>query len=177
MSDVTDEPRALWLPMALFTGIAVALGIDLVEDYRSGSTSGHLLVEALAAGAALAGAVWLLRRYLALRGQTRRLMADLSRTRDEAVRWREQSRELLAGLGRAVDEQFVRWGLTPAEKEIALLLLKGLSHKEAAQVRKTSERTARQQALAVYRKAGIGGRAELSAFFFEDLLLPHDQRE
>lgn len=41
-----------------------------------------------------------------------------------------------------------------------------------ARARGTSERTARQQALAVYRKAGLAGRAELSAFFLEDLLLP-----
>lgn len=54
----------------------------------------------------------------------------------------------------------------------ALLLLKGLSHKVIAEVRATSERTVRQQALAVYRKAGLAGRAELAAFFLEDLLLP-----
>jgi hypothetical protein len=35
----------------------------------------------------------------------------------------------------------------------------------------------RHQALAVYRKSGLGGRAELAAFFLEDLLLPISQRE
>ena len=55
---------------------------------------------------------------------------------------------------------------------IALLLLKGPSHKAIAAVRQTSEKTVRQQSLAVYRKAGLSGRAELSAFFLEDLLLP-----
>ncbi len=30
----------------------------------------------------------------------------------------------------------------------------------------------RQHAVAVYRKSGLSGRAELSAFFLEDLLLP-----
>ncbi len=59
-----------------------------------------------------------------------------------------------------------------AEREVALLLLKGLSHKDIADVRRTSEKTVRQQSLAVYRKAGLSGRAELSAFFLEDLLLP-----
>jgi hypothetical protein len=34
----------------------------------------------------------------------------------------------------------------------------------------------RQQAIAVYRKSGLAGRAELSAFFLEDLLLPIDSR-
>ena len=35
-----------------------------------------------------------------------------------------------------------------------------------------SDRTVRQQAVEVYRKSGLSGRAELSAFFLEDLLLP-----
>lgn len=39
-------------------------------------------------------------------------------------------------------------------------------------MRRTSERTVRQQALSVYRKAKLAGRAELSAFFLEDLLAP-----
>jgi DNA-binding NarL/FixJ family response regulator len=56
---------------------------------------------------------------------------------------------------------------------VALLLLKGLSFKEIAQVRNASERTVRQQALAVYAKSGLGGRAELAAFFLEDLLVSH----
>jgi len=88
------------------------------------------------------------------------------------VRWRAEAEEALRGLGAAIDRQFERWGLSPAEREVALHLLKGLSLKDAALERKTSERTVRQQALAVYRKAGLAGRAELAAFFLEDLLLP-----
>jgi len=65
--------------------------------------------------------------------------------------------------------------LTPAEREVGLLLLKGLSHKEAA-TRATSETTIRQQALAIYRKSGLRNRSELSAFFLEDLLLPVGER-
>ena len=68
--------------------------------------------------------------------------------------------------------QINRWGLSVSEKEIALLLLKGLSHKEIAEVRNTAERTARQQAQAVYDKSGLAGRAQLSAFFLKDLLAP-----
>jgi len=30
----------------------------------------------------------------------------------------------------------------------------------------------RQQALAIYRKAGLGGRSSLAAFFLEGLVLP-----
>ena len=85
-------------------------------------------------------------------------------------------RELLKGLSAAIDAQFERWGLTAAEREVALLLLKGLSHKEIAVVREASVLTVRQQARSVYAKANLSGRAALSAFFLEDLLLPVDQR-
>jgi DNA-binding CsgD family transcriptional regulator len=95
-------------------------------------------------------------------------------TEAEAARWRGEARDLLSGLGAALDRQFGRWSLSPAEKEVALLLLKGLSHKEVAQVRSITEATARQQARAVYRKAGLSGRNDLAAFFLEDLLLPSE---
>lgn len=64
--------------------------------------------------------------------------------------------------------------LSPAERQIALLLLKGLSHKEIAQIRLVSETTVRQQARSLYRKAGLSGRNDLAAFFLEDLLGPRE---
>ena len=62
--------------------------------------------------------------------------------------------------------------MSAAEKEVAFLLLKGLSLKEIAIARRTSEKTARVQSSAVYAKSGLAGRSELSAFFLEDLLPP-----
>jgi len=55
---------------------------------------------------------------------------------------------------------------------VALMLLKGLSHKEIAAQRGTSEGTVRQQALSIYRKTGLSGRSTLAAFFLEGLALP-----
>jgi DNA-binding CsgD family transcriptional regulator len=78
----------------------------------------------------------------------------------------------MAGLSEAVAAQLQRWGLTTSEKEVALLLLKGLSHREIATLRGTGEPTVRQQSRALYRKAGLSGRHELAAFFLEDLMLP-----
>ncbi len=53
-----------------------------------------------------------------------------------------------------------------------MFLLKGYSHKETASLTGRGERTVRQHAVSVYRKSGLSGRAELAAFFFEDMLLP-----
>jgi putative tricarboxylic transport membrane protein len=90
---------------------------------------------------------------------------------------RDKSREILGGLGEEIEKQFEKWGLTAAEREVALLVLKGLRHKEIACARNTTERTVRQQALAVYRKAGLDGRTDLAAFFLEDFLPPRTTSE
>ena len=90
----------------------------------------------------------------------------------EAQQWREEARNALEGLGAAIDREFAKWSLTEAERDVALLLLKGLSHKEIAAARHTSEGTVRQQALAIYRKAGLTSRSNLAAFFLEGLSLP-----
>ena len=100
------------------------------------------------------------------------LLHELELARSQGQRWRREARVFIDGLGQAIDTQFSHWGLTDAEREVALLLLKGLSLKEISTVRSTSERTVRTQARALYGKAGLEGRAALSAFFLEDLLVP-----
>lgn len=97
------------------------------------------------------------------------VLAQADDLRRQNEQWRTESEAWRKGLRGTIDAQFTRWGLSSAESEVAILLLKGLSLKEVAEARQTSERTARQQALAVYRKAGLSGRAELAAFFLEDL--------
>lgn len=174
MSDVLFGTRASTAILLLFGAMSVLIGWDLITDYESGTDWLHLAIESLILLAAAAGLVWLCLRFLRLRDAAQLLTRDLMAARAEAQRWREDSRDLLRGLGVAIERQFVRWKLTPAESEVGLLLLKGLSHKEAARIRGTSERTVRQQARSLYVKAGLAGRSELSAFFLEDLLLPHD---
>lgn len=62
------------------------------------------------------------------------------------------------------------WNLSKTEKEIAVLLIKGFSSKEIAAMRNTSEKTVREQASAIYLKAGVNNRANLASFFIEDIL-------
>lgn len=139
------------------------------------STKG-LIVLAGAVGVALVlrRLTHLHRRERAARAQATQLAHDLERSHAEAERWRSEARDLLAGLGALIDRQLVRWGLTAAEKEVALLLLKGLSHREVAAARGVGEATVRQQAATIYKKAGVAGRHDLSAFFQEELLAPRD---
>ena len=71
---------------------------------------------------------------------------------------------------KVIQWQFSEWKLSPSEKEVALLILKGLSLKDIASCRSTHEKTVRKQASAIYEKSKLGGRHELSAWFFEDML-------
>ena len=125
---------------------------------------------------AVAGAAVLWQQLRTAQRQAEKLTIDLVAARNDAERFREEARDALRGLGEAIDAQFTRWGLTAAERDVGLLLLKGLSHKEVATARSTSETTIRQQALAIYRKSGLRNRSDLSAFFLEDLLLPVGER-
>lgn len=168
-----DGPRSeRFRSAAIFLGIVLLIGLDLVEDWRRGSRGYHLGLESVVLVLAAIGLFLLRARIRQERADARALRVGLAEARAAAESWRRETEALAAGLGRAIDAQFQLWRLTDAEREVAFLLLKGLSLREIAGLRETSERTVRQQSLAVYRKAGLAGRAELSAFFLEDLLAP-----
>lgn len=168
------RPRIPLLVALLLLLIAVFGVVDLVLDGPRAWREPHGIVELLFIALCLGSAYALGRAWQRSEGsllQARRALAARQEERDE---WRERAESLLRGLGEAIDAQLDSWELTPAEKETALLLLKGFSHKEAAELSGRSERTVRQHAVSVYRKSGLSGRAELSAFFLEDLLLPQE---
>lgn len=69
-----------------------------------------------------------------------------------------------------LEERFAEWGLTPAERDVALFSIKGLSTAEISGLRRTSEGTVKAQTNAIYRKAGVNGRSQLLSVFIEDLM-------
>lgn len=168
----SSAPRpSLWLAGLLLLIAALALA-DLALDGPMPMTSPHLWLEVAFVLLCLVSAGWLGRAWLLAEGSLAKVRASLVAHQVERDLWRRRAENALHGLGAAIDDQFTQWQLTPAEKETALLLLKGLSHREVASVCGRSERTVRQHAIAVYRKSGLAGRAELSACFLEDLMLP-----
>lgn len=69
-----------------------------------------------------------------------------------------------------MEQRFAEWGLTPAEREVALFALKGFGTGEIAELRSTSDGTVKAQTNAVYRKAGVSGRPQLLSLFIDDLI-------
>lgn len=88
-------------------------------------------------------------------------------------RMREQERALDTARGEfavVIDQQFTDWALTPAERDVGLLALKGLDVAEIAELRGAAQGTVRAQLTRIYAKAGVSGRAQFAAWFVEDLL-------
>lgn len=156
----------------LLGGMAAAGILDLLLDRAWSPSAFHVLFEITFVLVCLGSVVYLWAVWMQTRRSLARVEQALSVQGADRDAWREKSRKLLRGLGEEISRQFEEWGLTPAECEIALLLLKGFGHKEIAALLDRSERTVRQHAVVTYRKSGLSGRAELSAFFLEDLLLP-----
>jgi DNA-binding CsgD family transcriptional regulator len=125
---------------------------DLIED----PLSVHFLFEAGVTMVLVLGIIfgaWALRRTI-----------ELLRAQDAAL---DVARGALA---QVIDAQFRTWALTPAERDVGLLALKGFDVAEIAGLRGAAQGTVRAQLTRIYSKAGVSGRAQFAAFFVEDLL-------
>ena len=117
------------------------------------------LREIMEIGAAVALLIGLVMSGVLLMQSQRRLGRAEARLRRAASAFME-----------VLEQYFAQWGLTPAERDVALFLLKGFSTSEIAGFRKTSEGTVKAQTNAIYRKAGVSGRGQLMSIFIDDLL-------
>ncbi|MEM7377038.1 MAG: LuxR C-terminal-related transcriptional regulator [Pseudomonadota bacterium] len=110
--------------------------------------------------------------YLSQRKALRELRGQLSKARGQLAQIDAKSQNLASQYRSVMQKQFDAWHLTASEQDVVIGLLKGLSFREIAELRETREKTVRQQASSVYKKAGVSSRNELAAWFFEDMLDP-----
>ncbi len=158
------------LVIAVLAIIVIANLFDMTSDLSSGASAWHLVEEGLVILMSLAVIIGLLFYLRMQKRALERIRLEFSKQQQEAA---PASAELLQArkqLGSEIRRQFHDWQLTGSEQEVAMLLLKGLSFKEIAAVRDTHEKTVRQQASAIYKKAGVSGRHAFSAWFIEDFL-------
>ena len=158
--------------ISLLLSIALLTVWDIAGDYAEGAAKWHLLTEGIIAVLSGGGAVRLLGGLFLVQRQLEAEQRVSSELASEANKWREISRSYMDGLSAAIERQLEMWDLTCAEKEVAFLLLKGLSDKEIAEMRHTSARTVRTQTGLIYAKSGVLGRSAFLAFFLEDLMVP-----
>ncbi len=154
--------------VAALTGVVVLQALcaafflaDVLGDLHLESETGtgfghHLVLEAVTVGALILGTVFGAR-------EVRNLLARQARM--------EQALRAAGGaFAELLDEHFTRWGLTPAERDVALMAIKGLSNTEIAAARGAAEGTVKAQSAAIYAKAGVAGRTQLLSVFIEELL-------
>jgi len=175
--DLENDLRFRVLLVVALGAIIIGGIVDLILDQPDDWLSVHVMFETLMIAGALLMTTTLWLGWWRSSHSVSKLRRSLEAREEERDAWRDSARRALHGLSQAIDAQFDTWDLTPSEAEVALLLLKGYSHKAIAKHTGRSAQTVRQHAAAVYRKGDLSGRAELSAFFLDNLMLPADRRE
>ena len=154
-----DRRRAATLAVIiLLQALCAAFFVsDILSDFGSGLYGDpHLQVEAIATLVLIIGTLFLM---VELRGVMSRL--------------EEMDRGLRAARGemaKIIETFFDDWKLTPSEKDVGLLILKGFDNDAIAKFRGTAAGTIRAQSTHIYAKAGVDGRAHLFSLLLEELL-------
>lgn len=141
--------------------VLVAAGVfflyDIIIDLAKGSDSiSHMAVE-ITVFTVVVLALWL-------------EIVRVIRLRREVLLEYERAQRLSGELFQHMERTFGRWDLTHAERDIAIMLIKGLSMAEVAEARSSKEKTVRQHATNIYAKANVSNRSELASYFIEDLI-------
>ncbi|WP_171178842.1 helix-turn-helix transcriptional regulator [Ruegeria sp. HKCCD8929] len=150
----------LWLLLVVQAACATFFVFDGIVDWTGAAESPgfrHIHAFELVISLALVGglvATALHIRSLTLRGQEMRRQLDIAS----------------GAFAQLIDTQFTEWGLSTAEREVAMLAIKGLSVADIAAMRQTKEGTIKAQCASVYRKAGVSGRLQLLSYFIEELV-------
>lgn len=69
-----------------------------------------------------------------------------------------------------IESKFSEWSFSPSERDVAGLLVKGLSTAEIAKVRGTAEGTVKAQLNAIYRKADARSRSDLMSQILDAMI-------
>lgn len=135
---------------------AVFFIIDAIADMAGSMVDGHTIIEMVIAMGLMFGSLF--------------GIVELRRSHS-LIRSQETALAVASGaLSDVIEAQFAEWHLTPAERDIGLLALKGFDIAEIASLRGAAQGTVRAQMTAIYAKSGTSGRAQFAAFFVEDLL-------
>lgn len=135
---------------------AVFFIVDVVADFAIDGADLHNAFEALIAVALMIGVV-----LGAL---------EMRRALERAGRAETALKAASGALAELIAARFEEWALTPAEREVAMLALKGFDVAEIASQRGAAAGTVRAQLARIYAKSGASGRAQFVALFVEDLL-------
>ena len=145
---------------------------EIVSEFADGETLGSMADDLSRFALSAVVLLVFIYEHLAQRRALGELREQLNKARGQLAQLDTKSEQLASQYRAVMQKQFDAWHLTASEQDVVVGLLKGLSFREIAELRETREKTVRQQASSVYRKAGVASRNELAAWFFEDMLEP-----
>ena len=178
MTDAMDQVPHRHMVFAVFVLFVFGTSAgEIISEFVNGETLGSMAddLSRFALSAIVLGLF--IYEYRVQRQALRELGGQLSKARGQLARLDTRSQELASQYRAVMQKQFDAWNLTASEQDVVIGMLKGLSFREIAELRETREKTVRQQASGVYRKAGVASRNELAAWFFEDMLEPPPIRD
>ncbi len=156
----TKRAKTLWGLLAIQAGCAAFFLFDVTADFAGWGEQGFGFDDDLVELVVVAGLILgLLYTALELRALLQR------QERAEA-----QLKIASGAFFELLDQNFEEWALTPSERDVALLAIKGLSLAEIADIRQTKQGTIKAQCNAIYQKAGVSGRPQLLSLFIEELM-------
>lgn len=129
---------------------------DVFGDYRTIGLNRHTAYEGCATVALFLGVLFGLLEF-------RRMFRIAAHA--------ENSLKIAAdAFGEMIDDRFDAWRLSPSEREVALLTLKGFDAPEIAALRQTAHGTVRAQLTSIYSKSGLTNRGQLVSSFIDALI-------
>ncbi|WP_137226671.1 LuxR C-terminal-related transcriptional regulator [Shewanella sp. MEBiC00475] len=143
---------------------------DIFADLQLNIPAWHIAQESMLVLLTIAGSIFLGYDLIRSSRQVKALSSKLKQADKQINNMSGQMRAARQEYSQTIATQFEAWHFTKSEQQVALLLLKGLSFKEIAEVRLTKEKTVRQQASTIYNKAQVDGRHTLCAWFMEDFI-------
>lgn len=160
-----DRRRAVALAVIiLLQALCAAFFVsDVAFDFREGFyVDTHSFIEAGATLVLIIGVVFLMIELRGVMSRLEQLDRGLRAARGE--------------MAQIIDTFFDEWKLTPSEKDVGLLILKGFDNEAIAEFRGTATGTVRAQSTRIYSKAGVDSRAQLFSVFLEELLADEERQ-
>ncbi len=178
MDEYTEQTNRFRIIYIIFMIVVILFGmLDIYLDKFKYGDFAHYVIESGIMTFALASATYMWLSYRKSQKNLHTAFETLGNQKRELARWHRKHQELVHDMHSAIKKQMVDWGLSPSEIEVALYLIRGYSHKQISGRLEKSERTVRNQSLNIYKKTGMVGRSELTAFFLEDLFQLEDPEE
>lgn len=160
LSALVRQNPGLWVLFVLQAICALFFAVDAFGDLTGNESLTHWgesdAMEYLITGVLVVSLVFTGRQLFGLLTRQKRL---------------EQQMQIASGaFAELLEAHFDAWALTPSERDVALMAIKGLSIADMARLRETRDGTIKAQCNAVYRKAGVTGRPQLLSVFIEELM-------